>query len=135
MNTKIFAISVRSSLIYNTSTKHKRHECDTSATRVRHECYKNNKSVARMKKIDLITIRVKTYFHTPIFTIWQVKDYKETNNFITKATFWKLPCFHAKMRLKNAPQKLKFLMTKAISKSQTLDCSCKCPCMLLHSYA
>ena len=30
-------------------------------------------------------------------------------------------CFHAKMRLKSVPQKLDFLMTKAISKSCTLD--------------
>ena len=35
--------------------------------------------------------------------------------------------FDAKMRLKSAPQKLTFLMVKAISKSCTLDCSCKCP--------
>ena len=35
-----------------------------------------------------------------------------------------MPYFHAKMRLKSAPQKLDFLMTKPISKSCTLDCSC-----------
>ena len=33
--------------------------------------------------------------------------------------------FHTKMRLKSAPQKLNFLMAKAISKRCTLDCSCK----------
>ena len=38
-----------------------------------------------------------------------------------------MPCFHAKIRLKGAPQKLDFLMTKAISKHCSLDCSCKCP--------
>ena len=43
---------------------------------------------------------------------------------------------HAKMRLKSAKvQKLNFLMGKAISKSYTLDCSCKCPCTFSHSYA
>ena len=42
---------------------------------------------------------------------------------------------HAKMHLKSAPQKLNFLMAKAISKSYTLDCSCKCPCTFPHSYA
>ena len=42
--------------------------------------------------------------------------------------------FHAKMRLESAPQKLNFLMAKAISKSCTLDCSCKCPCRFLHNY-
>ena len=42
---------------------------------------------------------------------------------------------HAKMHLKNVPQKLNFVMAKAISKSYTLDCSCKCPCTFPHSYA
>ena len=45
------------------------------------------------------------------------------------------PCFHSKMHLKSAPQKLNFSMTKAISKSCTPDCSCKCPCTFSHSYA
>ena len=65
----------KSSLIYNMSARHERHECDTSATqttRVLHE----------WKVLILITTRVKTYFHTLKFTIWQVKDYKESNNFI-----------------------------------------------------
>ena len=42
---------------------------------------------------------------------------------------------HTKMRLKSAPQKLNFVITKAISKSYTLDCSSKCPCTFPHSYA
>ena len=42
-------------------------------------------------------------------------------------------CSHAKMRSKSAPQKLDFVKAKAISKSYTLDYSCKCPCMLSHS--
>ena len=36
----------KSSLIYNMSARHERHECDTRATRVlheRHECYTNEK--------------------------------------------------------------------------------------------
>ena len=43
--------------------------------------------------------------------------------------------FNTKMRLKSAPQKLNFLMEKAILKTCTLDCSCKCPCTFSHSYA
>ena len=31
---------------------------------------------------------------------------------------------HAKMRLKSAPQKLNFVIAKAISKSYTVDCRC-----------
>ena len=46
-----------------------------------------------------------------------------------------MPRFFAKMRLKSAPQKLDFLITKAISKRCTLDCSCKCPYTVPHSYS
>ena len=34
-----------------------------------------------------------------------------------------MPCSHAKIFLKSAPQKLNFLMAKGISKSYTLYCS------------
>ena len=56
---------------------------------------------------------MKTYFHTPIFTISQVKDYKEKNNFILRTTFCKCLIHgysYAKMQLKNAPQKLNNVM-------------------------
>ena len=43
--------------------------------------------------------------------------------------------FYAEMCLKSAPQKLNPLIAKAISKSCTLDCSCKCPWTFPHSYA
>ena len=36
---------------------------------------------------DNYTTPVKTYFHIPKFTIWQVKDFKERNNFILSTTF------------------------------------------------
>ena len=55
--------------------------------------------------------------------------------FHLKNYFLEMSLFHAKMRLKSAPQKLKFLMEKATSKSCTIDCSYKFPCMLPHSYA
>ena len=42
---------------------------------------------------------------------------------------------HAKMDLNSATQKLNFLIAKTISKSYTLDCSCKCPCTFPHSCA
>ena len=107
-----------------TRVQHDRHECDTSAkqtARLRH----------KKKKLNLITRRVKTYFHTPILAIWLMKDYKERNNFILRFTF--SICI-VQMRLKRAPQKLNFVIAKAISKSCTLDCSCKYPCTLPHSY-
>ena len=69
----------RSSLCYITSTRHERNECDKCATRT-----------TRVKIFDLITTQVKTFSHPYIFTaIWQMKDYKERNNFILRTTFWK----------------------------------------------
>ena len=120
----------RSSLFYNTSARHERHECntnDTSATRttrVQHECGRSDTSATRVRQerhecntsatrvlhqqhecdtsatgatrvrhewenLILITTRVKTYFHVPVLTIWQMKDYKERNNFILRTTFRK----------------------------------------------
>ena len=76
-----------------------RYECDTSyksATRVReerHKCDMSGTLTTRMrhvwKTLILTTTRVKTYVHTFIFTIWQLKDYTKKNNFILRATFWK----------------------------------------------
>ena len=63
-----------------------------------------------------------------------MKDYKERNNFILRTTFMEMPRSHAKMCLKSAPRKLNFVMAKAMSKSYTLECSCKCPCTFRHSY-
>ena len=55
--------------------------------------------------------------------------------FYSKNYLLEMSPLHAKMYLKSAPQKLNILMEKAISKSFTLDCSCKCPCTFPHSYA
>ena len=69
------------------------HECDTSktrATRVGHEWGTSATQVRHKWKIlILITTRMRTYFHTPMFIIWQMKDYKQKNNFILRTTFWK----------------------------------------------
>ena len=54
--------------------------------------------------------------------------------FHTKNYLLEMSRFHVKMPSKSAPQKLNFLMAKVISKSCTLDCSCKCPCTFSHSY-
>ena len=124
-----------------TRVRHKQHKCKTSAVRVlhkRHECNTSAKRTTRVwhkrKILILITTRVKIYFHTLIFTIWQVNDYEERNNFILTTTFGNTS-FHAKMCLKIAPQKLNFLMAKAMSESCLLDCSRKRSCMFQHSYA
>ena len=74
----------------NTSATQARRECDTSAMRktsVRQECYKNDTSTTRVEILILVTTRVKTYICIPILTLWQVKNYKERNNFILKTAF------------------------------------------------
>ena len=82
----------RSSLIYKISGRHEWHKCDTSTT------------------------QIKTYFHSPAFTIWQVKDYKERNNFILKTTFWKclmsMPKDTTKTELFNGKRYIRKLFTR-----------------------
>ena len=82
-----------------TRVRHEQQKCDTSAmqvTRVRHEWLECDTSATQMTQVRhewkiliLITTRVKTYFHTSIFIIWQVKDNKERNNFILRTFIWK----------------------------------------------
>ena len=117
-----------------TQVRHERHECNKSAIQVRHECYMNDTSATRVKNFDFDNDTGKNIFsHSYIYymasEILQRKEQFHTTNYLLE-----LSCFHAKMRLKSAPQKLNFLMEKATSKSCTLDCSYKCPCTFLHSY-
>ena len=134
----------RSSINYNTSARHERHERDTnetSATRVLHERHECDTSATRTtqvrhewKVLILIVTRVKTFLHPYIYYVASERLQGE-EQFRSKNYLLEMPCFHAKMRLKSAPQKLDFLMTKTISKSCTLDCSCKCHCTFPHSFA
>ena len=52
---------------------------------------------------------------------------QEEEQFHFKNYLLKTSRSHTKMRLKSVPLKLNFVMANAISKSYTLDCSCKCP--------
>ena len=111
----------RFSLIYNTGARHQRneleenatlttqvrhekHECNTSETRVVHERHDCDMSATQMTRVwheskilVLIATRVKLYFYILIFTKWQIKDYKERNNFILRTTFLHVlfPCRNA----------------------------------------
>ena len=130
---EIWALLWKPSLFDNTSPKHERHKCDTSdtnatwmqhewetsETQVLHERHQCDMSAKPLKKLILITTRVKTYFHTPIFTIWQVKDYKGRNNFIVRIT--KCPVPMPKYVCENAQQKMNFVITKVISKKYILQ--------------
>ena len=132
---------LRSSLIYNTSARNERHECDTrkhecntSETRVlheRHECYTNDTSATRVKNFDFDNDTGKNIFSHPYIYYMASERLQGEEQFHTKNYLLEMSRFHAK----SAPQKLNFLMAKAISKSCTLDCSCKCPCTFPHIYA
>ena len=80
----------------HTNATRVRQECnisETRAPRVPHKCDTSAKGMTQVRNkwkfLILITTRVKTYYHTVIFTIWQVKDYKERKYFILRITFWK----------------------------------------------
>ena len=57
---------------------------------------------------------------------------QEEEQFHFKNYLSEMPLSHAKMLLSSASQKLNFVMAKAISKSYTLDCTCKCSGMVPH---
>ena len=112
----------------DTSATRVRHMYDTSATRktwVRHE----------WEILILITTRVKTYFHTSYISYMANERLQGEKQFHFRNHFLEMSRSHAKMHLESAPQKMNFVMAKAISKSYTLDCSCKCPYTFPHSYA
>ena len=130
----------RCSLIYNASTRHMRHECntrnanvtraqneqhewktsETKATQVRHKCDTSVPRTTRArdewKNFDCDNCANKIIFHIPIFTIWQMKDYAEKNNFNLSTTL--LPCQNAfeqcttKIGLCNGKSYIKTLYTR-----------------------
>ena len=127
-----------SSLIYNMSAPHERHECNTSETRtthVRHECYTNDTSSTRVKNFNFDSDAGKNIYSHPYIYYMLSEILQGEEQFSTKNYFLEMSRFHAKIRWKSAPQKLNFLMAKVISKSCSLDCSCKCPCTFPISYA
>ena len=89
-----------------------RHECDTSVPPVLHD----DTSATRVKILILITTLVKTYFHTLIFTLLYGKRKTAKRGTISfKELPFGNPSFPCQNRLKSAPQKLNFLMAKAVS--------------------
>ena len=113
-------------------------KCDTSAARtkrVRRECYTNGKSATRVKNFDFDNDTSKNIFSHPHIYYMASERLQEEEQFHSKNYHLEMPPFHAKIRLKGAPQKLNFLVAKAMSKGCTLDCCCKCSCSFPHSYA
>ena len=78
-----------------------------------------------MKNFDFDNDTSKNIFSHPYIYYMANERRQGEEQFHFKNYHLEMPRFHAKMRLKNAPQKLNFLMTKAMSKNYTLDCSCK----------
>ena len=113
-----------------TRVKHEHNECDTSATRVLHEQHEFNTS----EKFDFDSDTSKNICLHPFVYYMASERIQGEEQLHSMNCLLEMLCSHAKMRLKSAPQKLDFLMTKAISKSCTLDCSCKCSCTFPHSY-
>ena len=114
------------------------HKCDTIETRktwVWHECYTNDTSATQVKNFDFDNDTVKTIFSHPYIYYMASERLQQEEQLHTKNYRLKMSCFHSKMHLKSAPQKLNFLMAKAMSKICTLDCSCKCSCTFPDSYA
>ena len=126
---------------YNTSEtrmRRVRHEWNTIAiqtTRVRQECYTDNKSTTRVENFDFNNDTSENICSHSYVSYIANRRLQGEEQFHSKNYLSEMPRSHAKIRLKSAPQKLNFVMTKAISKSYTLDCSCKCPSTFPHSYA
>ena len=107
---------------------------NTSATGLRHECYTKNTSATRVENFDFDNDTSENILSHPCISYMANERLQGEEQFYSKHYLLEMPCSHAKMRLKSAPQKLNFVMAKAISKSYALDCSSKCPCTFLHSY-
>ena len=104
-----------------------RHECDMSATQtipVRHECYMSDTNATRVKNFDFDNETSENIFSHPYIYYMASERLQVEEQFHFKNYLLVMCHFHAKMRLKSAPQKMNFSMAKDISKSYTLDCSC-----------
>ena len=127
----------KSSLFHNTSARYEQHECntnDTVATRVLHERHEWDTSVTQAKNFDFdndASESMLSHYYISYITNEKLQGEEQfhSKNYLLNyhASF---PC---QMRFKSASQKLKFLIAKAISKSYTLDCRCKCPYTFPHS--
>ena len=92
-------------------------------------------SATRVKKFDFDNATSKNIISYPYIYYMASERLQREQQFHSRYYLLEIPRFHAKMRLKSAPQKLTFFMTKAISTRCTLDCICKCSCTFPHSYA
>ena len=99
------------SVTRTTQVRHERHECETSAT-----CVKN---------FDFHNETSENTFSYPYISYMENERLQGKKQYHSKNCLLKIPRSHAKMHLKSTPQKLNFVIAKAISKSYKLDCSSK----------
>ena len=103
-----------------TRARHERNEYDTSptpTTRMPHECYTNDRSAKRVKKSDFDNDTSGNIFSHPYVYYMANERLQGEKQFYSTNYLLEMLCFHSRMRLKSAPQKLNFVMTKVISKS------------------
>ena len=102
----------------------------TETTRVQHECYTNDTSARRVRNFDFDNDTSENIFSHLYISYMANKRLRGEKQFHSKDYLLEMPRSHAKMHLKSTPQKLNFVMAKAISRSYALDCSCKLACSL-----
>ena len=116
--------------------RHERQKCNTIATRAtrarygQHEC---DTSAKREKNFHFDNETSESMFSHPYISYMTNEKLQGKEQFNSKFYLLDMHCSHAKMRFISAPQILNFVITKAVSKSYTLDCSCKHPCTFRHS--
>ena len=94
--------------------------CDTGVTRVQHECdrnttlvYTNEMSATRVEDFDFDNGTSENIFPHPCISYMANKTIQGEEEFHSKNYLLEMPCYHAKMHLKSAPQKLIFMMAKS----------------------
>ena len=100
----------------NSSASHERHECDMSAKRVRHEQHECDTSATRVKNFNFDNDTIKNIFSHPNISYISNEKLQGEEHCRSKNYLLEMPCSHTKMCLKSAPQKMNFVMAKAITK-------------------
>ena len=93
--------------------------------RVQHECYTSDTSATRVKNFEFGNDMNENIFSQPCIYYMTSDRLQGEEQCHSKDYLLEMLCSHAKLLLKRAPQKLNFVVEKCISKSYTLDCSCK----------
>ena len=80
----------------------------------RHKCYTNDTSAIRVENFDFDNGTSKNRFSNPYIYYMASERLQGEEQFQSRNYLLEMSRSHAKIRLKSAPQKLTFLMAKAI---------------------